>query len=87
MDSRFDLEELYKRFLEMVKLNEDMMSPIEKIERRRAFMGGVSAMIILMHDHISGMPEDEAVKALQSLQDQAKQYWNDQAKQYWNAQA
>lgn len=66
----FNLEYQYQIYLEMVGLNEARMHPVQQSETKRAFMGGVGQMIILLHNDI---PQLSANMAVNTLQDMANQ--------------
>jgi hypothetical protein len=70
-----NIELLYQDYLRAGGLNEAKMHPIQKSETKKAFMGGFSSMVKLLREQISEMPEDDGVDALESINEQLKNYW------------
>jgi len=81
MDS-FNLEERYKSYLYKVKIKEEDMSPVQKVETKRAFMAGCAEVLVLMTDDIADMEEDDAVLKIDSLVDQVQEFWDKQTNEY-----
>jgi hypothetical protein len=75
MQNPFDVEAQYQKYLELAKLDESKMIPIQRRETRRAFMAGCGSMLLLMRDEISRMEEDKAIDAFQNMHHQILQFW------------
>lgn len=71
----FDLEYQYKQYLERVGLFEDAMSPVQRIEMKRTFMGACGVILMILKTDLGPLPEDEAVKTLQSMYDQVSDFF------------
>jgi hypothetical protein len=66
---KYNLESMYQYYLRMTKLNEDLMSPSQRLERKRTWMAGFRmAMITILVDSPDG--DDEFAKMLDSLREQ-----------------
>jgi len=78
----FNLEERYKSYLYKVKIKEEDMSPVQKVETKRAFMAGCAEVLVLMTDDIADMEEDDAVLKIDSLVDQVQEFWDKQTNEY-----
>jgi len=81
MDS-FNLEEHYQFYLDKVKLKEEDMSLVQRVETRRAFMAGCAEVIVLMTNEIADMEETEAVLKIDSLVSQVEEFWDKQEFEY-----
>jgi len=76
-DNSTDLETRYQDYLKMNCLDESKMVPIQRVETRRAFMGGISSSLILFRDVIGSIEdEDEAIKAMENVETQCVDFWN-----------
>lgn len=77
--SKFNLDEQYRIYLERVRLDESKMHPVQKVETKRAFMGACGQILLLMRNDVAEIEdEDEAVRILESLLDQALKFWADE---------
>lgn len=79
-DPIFNLEHQYQLYLKRVNLNEYTMHPVQKIETKRAFMGGVGQLLFLMRDDMTELGDEEAMGVLESLKNQVGKYWNQQTR-------
>lgn len=70
-----NLEEHYQKYLELVKLDESKMHPIQKIETRRAFMAGMASMFTLFMP-ITDLPENEVFEAFDTIYKQLTNEFN-----------
>lgn len=75
MKNPFDLEEQYQYFLELVKLDESKMTPIQKRETKQAFMAGCSQMILLFRREVNNMEQDDAIAGINSILKQLALFW------------
>ncbi|AFD05977.1 hypothetical protein [Solitalea canadensis] len=73
---QFDLNEQYKLYLQRVGLKEVHMSPIQRIETKRAFFGACGQMLLLMRDDIGAIEDDnKAIEAMDNLLNQVGNFW------------
>lgn len=73
---KFNLAFQYQRYLERCCLKESEMNTIQKVETKRAFMGGCWQMLLLLRDDLSELPtEDVAADTLQSMLDEANDFF------------
>lgn len=77
----FNLEHQYQLYLKRVKLNESQMSPIQRKELKRAFMGACGQMLILLRDGVGELNENDAVTTLEDMINQVSNFWLAETKQ------
>ena len=81
MSKRLNLELYYPLFLEKINLKESDMPPIQRSEMKKAFMGGVGTMLLIIRDEIpNAETEEDSIDMLQSLFDQVEKFWMSQIK-------
>lgn len=79
---KIDIEAEYRFYLKKVELKEKNMTPIQRVETKRAFMGGFSQAIITLIQNTQGDTGPEIIKqACNDLQD----FWDAEEKRH-NAQ-
>ena len=78
----FNLEEQYQFYLSKVKIKEEDMHLVQRVETRRAFMAGCAQVIVLMTNEIADMEEDKAVIKIDSLVGQVEEFWTKQEHEY-----
>jgi len=71
----FDLEGHFQQYLRRVGLTNLPKNSIQYQETQRAFMAGVTQTLVTMKDDISMLPENQAIKVLDSMFDQATNFW------------
>lgn len=71
----FSLENQYRQYLKRVSLEESRMGQVQKTELKRAFMGAWGQLLVLLHDEIGQMTDDEAVSALEYMKDQVSEFF------------
>lgn len=54
------------------------MGDVQKTEMRRVFMAACGQMLVIFRDEITKLPDDEAVKSMQYMLDQATEFWEKQ---------
>lgn len=79
-DPIFNIEYQYKLYLERVKLNENIIPEVQKIETKRAFMAGMAQMLFLLRDDVSLLEDEVAVDMLENLKNQVGKFWNNQTR-------
>lgn len=77
---KFTAESQYQFYLKKIGITEDQMGDLQKIEMRRAFMGGFGQSIILMVNEIAALPEKEAENIVIDLHEEVKNFWRNQTK-------
>lgn len=81
MPETLNIELYYPLFLEKINLKESDMSPIQRSEMKKAFMGGVGTMLLIIRDEIpNAETEEDSIDMLQSLFDQVEKFWMSQIK-------
>ncbi len=50
---KFNLEIQYQKYLERVGFKESQMGDTQRVETKRAFMGGCGQMLVILRDDIS----------------------------------
>lgn len=82
-NKNLEIDHQYQLYLKRMGLDEDKMHPQQKVETKRAFMGGCAQMLALMFDDIADIEdENKAVLTLEDLNIQLQQYWKDQLTQH-----
>lgn len=69
---------MYQDYLKRVGLNEDTMHPIQKVETKRAFMAGISSLLVHFQE-VGDNPkigEKEAVDWLEEIEEDLKAFWD-----------
>jgi hypothetical protein len=75
MDQKFKLEYQYQLYLKRIALKEEEMHPEQKIQTRQAFFGACGQILLLMHNDIAELSEEEGVKILDNLMNQVSSYF------------
>lgn len=76
MSEKFNLEFQYQLYLERCCLRESEMNTIQKVETKRAFMGGCGQMLVVLRDDITEIPnEDDAANILQIMLDDVNAFF------------
>ncbi|WP_338764082.1 hypothetical protein WAF17_21010 [Bernardetia sp. ABR2-2B] len=78
---KFNLEAQYQKYLELMRLDEKQMPPIQQQETRRAFFGACGQMLRLMTEDIADLEEVEAVGTIINLKNQVSEYFMKQLEQ------
>jgi hypothetical protein len=71
----FNIEKQYQLFLNKMALDEATMHQIQKVQTRRAFMGGFSQAMLLMTSEVVNLSEEDAMVAITDLMDQVQGFW------------
>ena len=79
-----DIEAYYQKYLTLVKKNEELMGPVEKIEIKQAFMAGLTHSLVIFSRELPDMPEREAMEFITSFDLQLQQWWADRVAQAKN---
>jgi hypothetical protein len=74
----FNLENQYRLYLKRMSLNENTMEAQQKAETKRAFYGACGQMLMLLANELAALPEDEAIKELESMTKQVSQLFINQ---------
>jgi len=81
MNGNLNLENQFKQYLERVGLVPATMSTVQYQETKRAFFGACGQMLVLLRDDVGGIAdEDEAVVALEDLNNQVTSFWTNEVK-------
>jgi len=75
---QFDLESQYQQYLKRVGLVENKMAPLQKKQLRQTFFGACGALLMLLKNDITPLPEDQAVLALEDMINQVANYFGKQ---------
>lgn len=75
LKEQFDIEYQYKKYLDTVKLDESKMHPTQKVETKRAFIAGMTYLMLLMDNELVEIPEEEGAILLTKLHSQIKMFW------------
>jgi len=68
----------YKKYLAMINLPEESMTPIQKIETKRAYYGAWGQLLVLMRDDISALSEQEGTQAMEVQAKEIDTFWKEQ---------
>lgn len=79
--NEFDIEYQFRSYLEKVGLSIHTMPTYQKTEMCRAFYGAWGMLLVVLRDNLTEMEENEALDALQVMQEQVEHFWTNQAKQ------
>lgn len=74
----FSIEDLYKHYKTLVGLN-DPLEPNMEREVKRAFMGGIGQLFVLLRSEIVKKTPEEAAILLEGVGIQIEQFWNQEA--------
>lgn len=75
-----NLDRQYQYYLQRVNLNEATMSPVQRVETKRAFFAACGQMLILMRDGIGNIEnESDAIRTMDDLLNQVGNFWIKQA--------
>lgn len=77
MNEKFNIESRYLFYLNKVNLKESQMNPIQKKQLKQTFYAACGVMLELLQGDIAEIEdEDEAIKYLESMKQQVKNYFN-----------
>lgn len=71
----FKIEEMFDKYLELVKLDKRKMPSYQLRETRRAFFGAIGQLLIVQRDELTLLTEDESVEVLESFIKQVTDFW------------
>jgi len=74
--SKINIEQQYSFFLEKMNLNESLMDPVEKIERKRAWMSGFSQALVFMTQEVPNLSDEDAENEISNIIKECREYWN-----------
>jgi hypothetical protein len=74
-DRSFNFEQQFFNYIKTVGLNEKKMSPIQYVELHRAFVAGVTQLVMYMYTVIGDTGDDDAVDLLEAVMRQVEEYW------------
>jgi len=74
IEDKFNIENLYKDYLQASGLNEKDMNDREKSERRKSFYAGAGIVLRLLLSDIPQMPEQRAVRFLDNMYEQVLEF-------------
>lgn len=77
---KFDIEYQFQFYLEKVKLNPKTMSPVQYRETKRAFVAGISAMLVLIIEEKPGA--DEFAQQVEKMLTQCAGFWKKEMTNY-----
>lgn len=69
---------MYQDYLRKVRLSETTMSPVQRIEMRRAFFASAGTLLLYLRDDLGALEEDKGAAELEKLMQEAKTFWNNQ---------
>lgn len=84
MNKSFEVSDMWKEFLQVSKMQEALMHPIQVSEMRKAFYGGCGQMLFKLRDDVGDLPEMEALATLEAMMWQIKKFWEDENKKHNN---
>lgn len=76
-----NIEEQYQFYLKKSNMNEQSMGAVQRSEMRKAFMGGMSQMWIIMTRHISTLEEAHAVVSIEIIGKNLMDFWKTATKE------
>lgn len=78
-DEKLDIEFWYKKYLNLMGLQESRMPQVQKTETKRAFVGGFGMALVCMRDEVASIDDiDSAVKQLENLHSQVLTFMENQ---------
>ena len=72
---KFNIENQYKLYLKIMKLNESKMPEVQRIETKRVFYGAFGQLLMLLKNDIPALSDKDAFKALDSMINQVGQFF------------
>lgn len=73
--SKFNIENQYKLYLKRMKLDENRMPEVQRVETKRVFYGAFGQLLMLLQNDITELSDDEAFKTLDSMITQVGQFF------------
>lgn len=74
-----NIDDKYKQYLSLMSLDESTMPTVQRLQTKRAFMGGFGMALIAMRDEIGSIEdEDAAVQALDATIQAVNSFWQTQ---------
>lgn len=74
----FNLDHQFNLYLKRMNLQESTMSEVQKTETKRAFMGGMAQMLMLIRNDNGNVPDEELLEGCQSMLRQLDTFWTKQ---------
>jgi hypothetical protein len=74
---KHNIESMYKEFLDRMKLSEKTMHPMQKIQVKQAFMGGLSSFMKIIID-FDAHTEQECKNFLTRAEEDLRIYWKNE---------
>lgn len=78
----FKLEHQFTLYLQRAGVTRADLPPVQYMEMRRAFYGGLGQMFFLITQDVGKLKERAQMETLQSLMDQVGEYWDKEAKSH-----
>ncbi len=77
--NEYDLEYQYQEYLHREGVSEEKMGNTQRIETKRAFMGGIGQLLVLMRDGIGTVKDPvQGVTHMQNMMEQVKEFWGNE---------
>lgn len=73
--SKFNIENQYKLYLQRMKLDENKMPEVQRIETKRVFYGAFGQLLMLLQNDISALPDEQAFKVLDNMINQVGHFF------------
>lgn len=71
----FNVENQFYLYLKRVKLDPNKIPATQLKETKRAFFGAVGQFLLLLRDDLTGIPEEQAIEALDAMFSQVLDFW------------
>lgn len=75
MDEKFNIENCWKKYLNMTGQDESKMPPIQIQETKRAFYGAFGQMLTMFEDDFMKLKEEDAAEVLEQWINQVANFW------------
>ena len=79
MENRFSIEEQYKAYLKRIALKEENMHPFQKVQLKQTFFGAWGQLLVLLHEDLSDLNEEDAIRGLASMTEQVADFFDGEA--------
>lgn len=78
---KYTMEFQWQEYLKRMGMRESAMPPDQIRETKRAFMGAMGQMLVLLRDEIAGESDEDGVSFIEAMWQETARYWISQNQQ------
>lgn len=71
----FNIEDQWKLYMQKMGMVESRLSPIQLSETKKAFIGGISQMLLIMRNDLAKLTDEQAIGKLENMFNQVNKFW------------